>query len=145
MDISSEYESSLGEEDKMTDLTILPTENTEWGFWSTMRERAVDAWPLAFKAIHEATAADPESVRAFLDSRHGRHFADEVINHLHAGRDLEKAIAAATATWMSWRIGNRTSRETGIPEGLPYLTALVLSEGFATEAEEMGLAETPRL
>jgi len=145
MDISGEYESSLGEEDKMTDLTILPTENTEWGFWGTMRESAVDAWPLAFKAIHDATAADSESVRAFLDSRHGRHFADEVINHLHAGQELAEAIAAATATWMSWRIGSRTSRETGIPGELPYLTALVLNEGIATEAEEMGLAETPRL
>jgi hypothetical protein len=129
----------------MTNITILPTENTEWGFWGTMRERAVNAWPLAFKAIHDATAADSESVRAFLDSRHGRHFADEVINYLHAGRNLAEAIAAATATWMSWRIGNRTSRESGIPEGLPYLTALVLNESIATEAEEMELVRKPGL
>ena len=118
----------------MTDRTILPTENTAWGFWGTMGEHAAAAWPVAFAAIHDATATDPASVRAFLDSRHGRHFADEVTNHLHAGRSLAEAIAAATATWMGWRIGRRTSRETGIPAGLPYLTGFVIGEGIAADA-----------
>ena len=122
----------------MTNRTILPTQNTDWGFWGTMRERAADAWPVAFAAIHDATAADPESVRAFLDSRHGRHFADEVVNHLHAGNGIADAIAAATETWMGWRIGRRTSRETGIPAGLPYLTGFVLSEGIAADAAHKG-------
>jgi hypothetical protein len=118
----------------MTNRTILPTENTDWGFWGTMQERAAASWPLAFAAIHDATAADPEAVRAFLDSRHGRHFADEVSNHLHAGKGLADAIAAATETWMGWRIGRHTSRETGIPAGLPYLTGFVISEGIAADA-----------
>ena len=118
----------------MTSRTILPTQNTAWGFWGTMRERAAGAWPVAFAAIHDATAADPESVRTFLDSRHGRHFADEVANHLHAGKGIADAIAAATETWMGWRIGRRASRETGIPAGLPYLTGFVISEGIATDA-----------
>ena len=118
----------------MTNRTILSTENTEWGFWGTMGEHAAAAWPIAFAAIRDATNADPDAVRAFLDSRHGRHFADEVTNHLHAGRSLTDAIAAATATWMGWRIGRRTSRETGIPAGLPYLTGFVISEGVAADA-----------
>jgi hypothetical protein len=73
-------------------------------------------------------------VRAFVDSRHGRHFADEVANHLHASAELRHAIAAATAIWMGWRIGRRISRETGIPAGLPYLTGFVLDAGIAAEA-----------
>lgn len=58
-------------------------------------------------------------MRAFLDSRHGRHFADEVSNQRHAGRGIADAIDAATAIWMGWRIGRRTGRETGIPRGCP--------------------------
>jgi hypothetical protein len=121
-------------ETTMTNNTILSTENEAWGFWGTMGERAAAAWPIAFAAIHDATGTDPDSVRAFLDSRHGRHFADEVSNHLHAGATLPDAIARATATWMGWRIGRRTSRETGIPAGLPYLTGFVISEGIAADA-----------
>jgi hypothetical protein len=121
-------------ETTMTERTILPTENETWGFWGTMAERAPAAWPIAFAAIHDATATDPDSVRAFLDSRHGRHFADEVSNHLHTGSSLADAIAKATATWMGWTIGRRLSRETGIPAGLPYLTGYVVSEGIAADA-----------
>ncbi|MBX6741924.1 MAG: hypothetical protein IRY87_07740 [Acetobacteraceae bacterium] len=118
----------------MTNRNILPTENGAWGFWGTMGGQAAMAWPIAFAAIQDATEADEDAVCAFLDSRHGRHFADEVSNHLHAGRGLADAIAAATATWMGWRIGRRTSRETGIPAGLPYLTGFVISEGIAADA-----------
>jgi hypothetical protein len=121
-------------ETSMTNNSILPTENEAWGFWGTMGEQAAAAWPIAFTAIKHATDTDDEAVRAFLDSRHGRHFADEVGNHLHAGTTLADAIAKATATWMAWRIGRSTSRHTGIPAGLPYLTGFVISEGIAAEA-----------
>ncbi|MBS7790295.1 hypothetical protein KTR66_09825 [Roseococcus sp. SDR] len=119
----------------MTTNLIQPTQNEAWGFWGTMGERAAQAWPIAFIAIHDATGTDPDSARAFLDSRHGRHFADEVSNHLHAGASLQDAIARATATWMGWKINQRTSRETGIPAGLPYLTGFVINEGIAANAE----------
>jgi hypothetical protein len=118
----------------MTNRSILPTENSAWGFWGTMGEQAAMAWPIAFAAIQDATEADEDAVRAFLDSRHGRHFADELSNHLHAGAAMVDAIVKATATWMGWRIGRRTSRETGIPAGLPYLTGFVIHEGIAAEA-----------
>ncbi|MFM7302572.1 MAG: hypothetical protein ACKO4X_04510, partial [Alphaproteobacteria bacterium] len=93
--------------------TILPTENQDWGFWGTMREHAAEAWPIAFTAIHNATSTDPASVRAFLDSRYGRHFADGVNSQMHYGASLADAIAKTTAEWMGWRITQRTSRETG--------------------------------
>jgi len=70
---------------------ILPTENQDWGFWGTMREHAAPAWPIAFTAIHNATNTDPASVRAFLDSRYGRHFADGVHSQMHYGASLADA------------------------------------------------------
>ena len=87
-------------------------------------------------AIHNATSTDPASVRAFLDSRYGRHFADGVNSQMHYGASLADAIAKTTAEWMGWRITPRTSRETGIPAGLPYLTGFVINEGIAAEAQD---------
>ena len=116
--------------------TILPTRNTEWGFFGTIdrieHDLAADApkaWTPASQAIAAATGVSPEGVRDFLDSRHGRHFADDVANALARGDTLKDAIDAAVARWMSWTIDRRTTRDTGIPAGLPYLT------GFATHFE----------
>ena len=115
--------------------SILPTRNTEWGFFGTLAldADAKAAWPLAMAAIAQATGGDAEAVRDFLDSRQGRHFADDVGNGLHRGLDLTAAIDAAVERWMGWTSGRRTERETGIPRGLPYLTGFVTS--FAIEAE----------
>ena len=99
---------------------------TDWGFWGTMNEHAAAAWPIAMTAISDATDQPLESVRLFLDSRHGRHFADDVLNELHAGANLHDAIHAATQRWMGWTIGRQTSKQYGIPKGLPYLTGFVI-------------------
>ena len=72
------------------------TQNDAWGFYGTMNEQAEAAWPLAMTAISDATCQPLESVRTFLDSRHGRHFADDVQNGLYAGASLADAIAQAT-------------------------------------------------
>jgi hypothetical protein len=101
-----------------------------------MAEHASAAWPIASRATREATDADPHAVRAFLDSRYGRHFADGVNSLMHGGASLQDAIAKTTAEWMGWRITRRTSRETGIPAGLPYLTGLVMNEAITAEFEE---------
>jgi hypothetical protein len=99
---------------------------TDWGFFGTMNEQAEAAWPLAMIAISDATCQPLESVRTFLDSRHGRHFADDVQNGLYAGATLADAIEQATARWMGWTIGRSTSKQYGIPMGLPYLTGFVI-------------------
>lgn len=99
-----------------------------------MGEPAAEVWPRAFTAIADATGAEADAVRAFLDSRHGRHFAYDVMGNLERGSTLDAAIAAATARWMNWRISRRASRETGIPAGLPYLTGFVLDAQIALEA-----------
>ena len=119
----------------MTSIQIPATQNDAWGFWGTMNEHASAAWPLAMTAISDATGQPLESVRVFLDSRHGRHFADDVAGELARGDTLKEAIDTAIARWMGWRIDRRTSRETGIPKGLPYLT------GFANHYAIM--AELP--
>jgi len=121
----------------MNTTNAMPTsQNESWGFWGTMNDHAAVAWPLAMTAIAKATGEPLESVRGFLDSRHGRHFADDVHNQLHAGRALADAIHAATQQWMGWTIGRRTSRDTGIPMGLPYLTGFVVHCAIAAEALE---------
>ena len=106
--------------------TIPATRNEDWGFFGTMNEDAQAAWPIAMTAISDATSQPLESARVFLDSRHGRHFADSVQNGLYYGQKLADAINAAIKQWMGWTIGRATSKEYGIPRGLPYLTGFVV-------------------
>ena len=113
---------------------IPATMNPDWGFFGSLRDQAEIAWPIAMTAISDATYQPLESVRAFLDSRHGRHFADDVLNGLHAGSDLQEAIHAATQRWMGWTIGRLTSKQHGIPKGLPYLTGFVIHCEIVEEA-----------
>lgn len=111
----------------MTATTAIPAStNHAWGFFGTLNEHAEAAWPLALTAIADATGLPLATVRPFLDSRHGRHFADDVHNQVHRGLPLAEAIAAATRQWMAWAIGRETSKDTGIPKGLPYLTGFVI-------------------
>ena len=111
----------------MTTTQQIPaTQNDAWGFWGTMNEQACAAWPLAMTAISDATGQPHECVRIFLDSRYGRHFADDVQNGLYRGLPLQDAINAATQQWMGWTIGRQTSKQYGIPHGLPYLTGFVI-------------------
>jgi len=114
-------------------VTIPEATVTDWGFWGTMEQHAADAWPLAMTKIAEATGADLEAVRAFLDSRHGRHFADSVQDQLYGGKALDAAVNAAIDQWMGWTISRQTSKDYGIPRGLPYLTGFVVHTGIMTE------------
>ena len=122
----------------MASSSIPQTENREHGFFGTISHHADPerAWDIALAFIAGITGCSPDATRAFLDSRQGRHFADEVSNHLAAGQALASAINAATATWMGWRISARTAHETGIPRGLPYLTGYVLHAEIEADAAE---------
>jgi hypothetical protein len=60
-----------------------------------MPYRVTFIWPLAMQAIMAANGCNASAVRDFLDSRHGRHFADDVGNGLFARLALRAAIAAA--------------------------------------------------
>ena len=116
-----------------THQSIPASRNDAWGFTGTLDDQAEAAWPIAMITIAAATGQPPESVRVFLDSRHGRHFADDVLNERAKGKDIEQAIYAAVARWMVWTIGRQTSREYGIPCGLPYLTGFVMHCEIAEE------------
>ena len=113
-------------EPTMTTTHIPATQNEAWGFWGTMNDQAQTAWPIAMITISDATNQPLESVRIFLDSRHGRHFADDVLNGLHTGLNLPDAIHVSTQRWMGWTIGRLTSKQHGIPKGLRYLTGFVI-------------------
>jgi hypothetical protein len=114
---------------------ILPTRNPAWGFWGSIGGHAdqSEACTLATAAIAKSTDCAPEAARDLLDSRHGRHFADDVANGAFAGLALAAAIDATVQRWMGWRIGRRTEREHGIPRDLPYLTGLVMNAALDAE------------
>ena len=113
------------EELKMT--TQMPaTSNPDWGFFGGLRDQAEVAWPIAMAEISNATGQPLESVRTFLDSRYGRHFADDVHNGLYAGATLKASIERATQQWMGWTIGRQASKDYGIPRGMPYLIGFVI-------------------
>ena len=114
--------------------TIPATQNDAWGFFGTMDEHAQAAWLIAMTAISDATCQPLESVRVFLDSRHGRHFADDVLNEMLRGQTIQQAINAAVTRWMGWTIGRQTSKDHGIPKGLPYLTGFVIHCEIVDEA-----------
>lgn len=120
----------------MTNSTRQAT-NKGWGFFGTAASftDADKAWEIASTAIAKVTMGSTEGVRDFLDSRHGRHFADDVHNGMHAGLGLEAAIDAAITRWMGWKIDRNTAREHGIPKGLRYLTGFVGLYEIMAEAE----------
>jgi hypothetical protein len=92
------------------------------------------------QAIMRATEFSEDAVRDFLDSRHGRQFADDVANALHDGLALASAIDAAVERWMDWRTDACMQAQTGVPEGLPYLIGLVGDVEIALES-----SSTPRV
>lgn len=124
----------------------LPSRNDDYGFFRTLTvcperdRRSAEVWVLASRLIAEAIRADSEDemigIRDFLDSRIGRHFADDVVGNM-AGCNigLEAAIAAAIRRWQGWRIDRATERSEGIPAGLPYLTGWVQHFAVAAMAE----------
>ena len=114
---------------------IPATGNEAWGFYGCLRERAEAAWPIAMRAIADATGEPLDSVRAFLDSSHGRHFGDDVHNGLYQGLALPAAIDAATQRWMGWKITRQISKDYDIPQGLPYLVGFVISAAIHDECQ----------
>ncbi len=127
----------------MTTHPILPSRNEEHGFFGALtvcplRDRtSAEVWALASCLIAKAIRANSEDemigIRDFLDSRMGRHFADDVVGNMTGcGIGCEAAIRSSIRTWQGWRISRKTEAEEGIPEGLPYLTGWV--QHFAVAA-----------
>jgi hypothetical protein len=131
----------------MTTHPILPSRNEDFGFYRTLTicpqrdRRSTEVWALASRLIAEAIRADSDEervgIRDFLDSRMGRHFADDVVGNMVGCKiDSETAIRSAIRRWQDWRISRQTERDEGIPAGLPYLTGWV--QHFAIAASMAG-------
>jgi hypothetical protein len=131
----------------MTTATVFHTRNTDYGFFGTLTtcperdRRTSEVWSLASRLIAQAVNATSEEemigIRDFLDSRSGRHFADEFVGALQCGApDCETAIAAAIAKWQDRRITRAKERSDGIPAGLPYLTGWVQHFAVTATMEE---------
>lgn len=115
-------------------MELLKTENSGNGFYGEMHQAgcADAAWDEAMTVVAEATGAEPDFVRAFLDSTWGRHFGATVRDFLDS-RTVPQAVRAAAARWQGWKLPARTRRELDIPEPMPYLTGLVYSAAFDAE------------
>jgi hypothetical protein len=131
----------------MTNRTILPSQNTAHGFYGTMticpeRDCTSDTlWTLASTLIAEAINAHYEAemigIRDFLDSKMGRHFADELVDAMRSGKVSTKAALDATIDkWMRRGINAQTERSHGIPEGLPHLDGWVTHYAILAETED---------
>ena len=129
----------------MTTPPILPSRNTGYGLSGTitatpLRDRTSDAfWTLAFGRIVAGADCrgeiEREGVRDFLDSRMGRHFADEVVDRMARGTPAERALDETVADWCRQRISRATERHEGIPAGLPALVGWVQHFAICAEAE----------
>ena len=131
----------------MTQHATMPSRNEDFGFFGTLTvcpqrdRRSGEVWALASRLIAEAIHANSEDemigIRDFLDSRMGRHFADDVVGNMTGCNiGLEPAIASTIRRWQDWRISRQTERAEGIPAGLPYLTGWVQHFVIAAAMED---------
>ncbi len=69
-------------------MTILPTQNKDWGFWGTAKgyinrsEKMADYWDAASAVVQAKAGFTPQETLALLDSRWGRHTADGLAEEL---------------------------------------------------------------
>ena len=97
----------------MTNATVLPSRNTDYGFFGTLTtcperdRRTSEVWILANRLIAQAVNATSEEemigIRDFLDSRSGRHFADEVVGMIVAACPILFVVYVALA--VRWALG----------------------------------------
>ncbi|MBI5121325.1 MAG: hypothetical protein HZA67_09990 [Rhodospirillales bacterium] len=94
----------------MTNDTVLPTANSEWGFWGTSQRSGYEAelcWQVASRFLAETFKLKPEQTRDLLDHRFGRHLADD-LSFIQCGPISEETIAKhlaarfAQPAWKNW-------------------------------------------
>jgi hypothetical protein len=119
------------------DQMTIETQNEGYGFFGAIGNQGIDgneAWDLAFTIIKLATNESEKGVRDFLDSRLGRHFAEDVFEAYRASSrsklNLTNAIVTAGFKWKGSKVGKNSE---GIPRDLNYLQGWV--SHFATQAE----------
>lgn len=78
-------------------MTTLPTQNKGWGFWGTAsnytgKDNMAEIWDAAFRIVQTKAGFTPQETLGLMDSRWGRHTADEFAEELSC--DLETFIKA---------------------------------------------------
>lgn len=88
---------------------VLTMDNVEWGFFGTARKNGYDnaeaLWNAVSELFVEIFDLSPEHARRLLDSRHGRHIADELSfakGPLTAETAVRHLVERMTST-PSWR------------------------------------------
>jgi len=87
--------------DKTMTNEILETQNREWGFWGTTsnnysKKQTQQRWNDAFETLLELSGAEAEEVRLLLDSRYGRHFADQCVDE----KDVKQITKECYFGWL---------------------------------------------
>lgn len=77
--------------------------------------------------IAQAVGCKPEDVWPFLDSRHGRLFADDVAIELATGCGLAAAVGSVIGRWQNWRMARRGR----IARDTPFLAGAIQVESHA--------------
>ena len=94
--------------------SILKTENPKWGFYGTIKTAVGDkeakvVWDAVFDFLSGVFLKDtPETIRNYLDSAYGRHFADAIIPRDPEGADH---ILGNLDTILQSRDGNRMLKD----------------------------------
>lgn len=102
------------------------TTNEHYGFYGTFslynNGTAATAWDSAVKKLEAATGHEQENIGAWLDTRTGRHFADQVISNVKMGSELNAAIDKTIEKWNKFH-QNPHHRNNGAPACATYLQA----------------------
>lgn len=109
-------------------MKIPQTQNEIYGFYGTCSIADLNApelWRMAIKQIHQITEEHPEDIATFLDSRHSRYFADDVVCYIKSGKTTHTAISETVQKWQTWQLGNAV-KGMGLPTNTPYLNGLIM-------------------
>ncbi|ULJ69300.1 hypothetical protein MIS45_11270 [Wielerella bovis] len=109
-------------------MKIPHTQNETYGFYGTCAIVGLNAqslWDIAIQQIHQATQEHLEDIAIFLDSRHGRHFADDVVCLIRNDKTAHTAIYETVQKWQTWQLGSAV-KGMGLPTNTPYLNGLIM-------------------
>jgi len=137
----------------MNAIQPLPTANERWGFWGTSKQNGYDAkltWDTACSFLAKHFDLTAEQCRTLLDSRFGRHLADDLSfieggNGIANGPTSDKAIIKHLEMRIAdkgWRdcFENAIRQETN--KTYPRKKLLTKDELFTKIAQEHLLVET---
>lgn len=126
---------------------ILPTNNPEWGFYGTIKDRDLDVedeWNKAFEYILNkkfkvnGRPLTPIQVRDFLDAKSGRHIADQVINGLTIDQ-IDKKWPLDKSFWMRKELSEARTYEVTISTDGDN-TQADIQQAFTTEVSRQATA-----